>query len=382
MQIVETGILSRGETGTDRAALTFPSVLALADGGLLATLRAGTTKDSEDEVVELHRSDDGGRAWRLLRRFAFDGGVPSGPGGARGSLKVCYLTELAPGQLIAAAMWIDRTTYPGQPLFNPDTEGCLPMVILLADSADAGATWSPWRAVPLPDEIGPASLTSPILRLADGTLAMSIETNKHYHDASPWRQRVVLFHSADSGRTWGAPATAGYDPSGRIFNWDQRLGRAPDGRIGAFVWTYDSQAHVYLDIHRRISANGGRTWSEAEPIGFADQAGRPAVLADGRVILPWVDRFGSRAIRARMAAAIDAAFDPASEVVLYTLGGPPAGQGKDATGALLAEMSLWTFGLPYAEALPDGEALVVYYAGSTASIDIHWARLRPNKVDR
>jgi Neuraminidase (sialidase) len=372
MQIVATGILSRAEPGTARAALTFPSVLALADGALLATLRAGSTKDAADEAVELYRSEDGGRTWRELRRLSFDEMV----GGARGTLKVCYLTELASGRLIAAAMWIDRTTYPGQPLFNPATEGCLPMSILLAESYDAGATWTSWRAVPLPDEIGPASLTSPILKLADGTLVMSIETNKHYHDTSRWFQRVVLFHSRDGGQTWGAPVTAGQDPSGRIFNWDQRLGLAPDGKIGAFVWTYDSATHRYLNIHRRISADGGRTWSRAEDLGFADQAGRPAVLPDGRVALPWVDRFGSRAIRARLAPAIDAAFDPANEVVLYTLDAGLVGTGDDSTGALLADMSLWTFGLPYAEALPDGDILIVYYAGGEAAMDIRWARLR------
>jgi len=115
MKIVETGILSHGEPGTARAALTFPSVVALSSAALLATLRAGSTKDAADETVELHRSDDGGRTWRALRRFSFDETIA----GARGTLKVCYLTELAPGHLIAAAMWVDRTSYPGQPLFNP-----------------------------------------------------------------------------------------------------------------------------------------------------------------------------------------------------------------------------------------------------------------------
>jgi hypothetical protein len=274
-------------------------------------------------------------------------------------------------------MWIDRTTYPGQPLFNAATEGCLPMFILLADSGDDGATWSSWRVVQMPAEIGPASLTSPILLLPDGTLVLSVETNKHYHDATPWLQRVVLFHSRDGGATWGAPVTAGEDPSGRIFNWDQRLGIAPDGRIGAFIWTYDSQARVYLNIHRRLSADGGMTWSAAEDLGFADQAGRPAILRDGRVILPWVDRFGTHAIRARAAQAIDAPFEPDSEVVLYTLGESAArAPGDDSTGALLAEMSLWTFGLPYAEVLPTGDVLVVYYAGDEAAMDIRWARLR------
>jgi hypothetical protein len=372
MQSVETGILQAGEPGTPRAALTFPSLLALHGGALLATLRAGSTKDAADEAIELYRSEDGGRTWRHLRRLTFDGSI----GGAHGTLKVCYLTELAPSHVLAAAMWIDRTSYPGQPLFNPATEGCLPMSILLADSYDEGATWSPWRVMPLPEEIGPASLTSPILVLADGTLAISIETNKHYHDSSQWFQRVVLLHSRDGGRTWGAPITAGQDPSGRIFNWDQRLGRAPDGTIGAFAWTYDSATHCYLNIHRRLSADGGRTWSQAEDLGFADQAGRPAVLPDGRVVLPWVDRFGTRAIRARLAPAIDAAFDPASEVVLYTLDDGRRGDAGDDTGALLAEMSLWTFGLPYAEALPDGDVLVVFYAGGAPAMDIRWARLR------
>jgi hypothetical protein len=375
MQIVETGILSHAEPGTARTALTFPSLVTLASGRLLATLRAGSTKDAADETIELHQSDDGGRTWRERQRLRFEGELAE-LGDARGTLKVCYLTALGPGRLIAAAMWIDRSTYPGQPLFNPATEGCLPMVILLADSHDDGASWTPWRAVPLPEEIGPASLTSPILKLPDGRLVLSVETNKQYHDSSQWYQRVVLVHSSDGGQSWGAPITAGQDPTGRIFNWDQRLGLAPDGRIGAFIWTYDSTTRAYRNVHRRISADGGQTWTEAADLGFADQAGRPAVLPDGRVVLPWVDRFGTRSIRVRLAPAIDAAFDPTSDVVLYALDQDGVRGADDSTGALLAEMSLWTFGLPYAESLPDGDVLVAYYAGTIAAMDIRWARLR------
>jgi len=373
MEIVASGTLSRAEPGTRRAMLTFASVVALSDGGLLAALRAGTTKDSADETIELYRSDDGGRVWNLIRCLAFDGEV----NGARGTLKICYLTELAAGRLLAAAMWIDRTTYPGQPLFNPDTEGCLPMSILLAESADDGASWTPWRLVPMPDNIGPASLTSPILQLADGTLALSIESNKQYNDVSRWYQRVVLFLSRDGGASWGPPLDAGCDPSGRIFNWDQRMALAPDGRIGAFTWTYDSATKRYLNMHRRISSDGGASWSAHVDLGIADQAGHPAVLRDGRVILPWVDRFGTRTIRARMAPAIDADFAPETDVVIYALGSDSArAADTHSTGDLLIEMSLWTFGLPYAEALPDGDVLVAYYAGDAAALDIRWARLR------
>ena len=389
MQIIDSGFLSRGQPGTPRAILTFPTVIALEDGSLLATYRTGSTKDSDDETVEFVSSLDNGRTWsepwKPFENPTLDG--------LSGSLRVCYLTELSPGHLLAAALWIDRTTYPGGGLFNEETEGCLPMSVLLADSDDNGDSWSPWRLVPMPTEIGPPSLTAPVLMLADGSLALSIETNKQYNDASPWMQKVVFLHSQDhqgtTGRQgsggkpavyqrWGEPVVAGEDPSGRIFYWDLRCGVAPDGRVAIFAWTYDTVATRYLNIHRRISADSGHTWTDAEDLAFADQAARPAMLADGRVLLPYVDRFGSRSIRARLAPAIDAPFDPATEVVLYQQE-QASGEQTDSTGELLGEMSLWTFGLPYAETLSDGTALVVYYAGTDETMDIHWARIDPGR---
>lgn len=372
MKIVETGILSRGTKGTERAVLTFPTVVPLSNGALLATCRVGSTKDSDDEMIELYRSLDGGRTWGEPW-LCFEALTVKG---VRGTLKLCYLTELSPGHLIAAGLWVDRETYPGQPLFNPETEGCLPMAILLADSYDFGDTWTPWRAVPMPAEIGPPSLTSPILKLADGTLAMSVETNKHYQDHTKWYQRAVLFHSTDLGQTWSEPVTASQDPTGRVFYWDQRAGVTPDGRIVTFLWTYDSETHTYLNVHRRLSSDAGRTWSPAEDLGFTDQAAHPAIMPDGRVVLAWVDRFQTHSIRVRLAPSVEAAFDPRTEVVIYSHNISTAQDSSgDDTGALLADMSLWTFGLPYAEALPDSDVMVVYYAGTEFVMDIHWARL-------
>jgi hypothetical protein len=247
------------------------------------------------------------------------------------------------------------------------------MAILLSESADQGLTWSAWREVPMPEEIGPPSLTSPIMRLENGVLAMSIETNKHYEDSSPWLQRVVFFHSHDDGQSWQGPTNVGFDPTGRIFNWDQRCAVTPDGRVGAFAWTYDTQTSRYLNIHRRISYDNGQSWSSPEDLGFADQAAHPAVLPNGRVVLAWVDRFDTHSIRARVAQDMAAPFDPDSEIAVYTHGDAVA-QGDD-TGALLAEMGLWSFGLPYAEALPDGGVLVLYYAGNSEQMDIRWAKL-------
>ncbi|MCH2203695.1 MAG: glycoside hydrolase [Fuerstiella sp.] len=373
MQIVDRGIINTGERGTSRAVGTFPTTTALPDGSILATYRIGTTKDSADATVELRRSTDGGRSWNSPEHpFSTDFG------GMKGSLRCGYVTVLRGEHLIAVGMWVDRTTYPNKPIFNEETEGCLPIKLLISESQDSGRSWCPWRHVPTAQDIGPPSLTNPILVLSGGRLALSIETNKQYHDVSPWLQRVVYMYSEDGGRSWGKPVTVCQDPSGRIFNWDQRAGVSVDGRLVTFTWTYDSKTTRYLNIHRRISATEGKIWTTAQDLGFADQASVPAMLLDGRVVLAWVDRFGSRSIRARVAPTIDAPFEPETEVELYRLdAGAVRVPGKQDTGELLAEMGAWNYGLPHAEVLPDGDVLVVYYAGEDDRMDVCWVRLTP-----
>jgi BNR repeat-like domain len=382
MDVVERGVVSAAVPGTSRAFSTFPAFVVLADGSLLITYSIGTGKDTDDLDIELRRSTDGGRTWTDPEN-PFETTIQ----GRRGSLKAAPITRLDGDHLIVAGLWIDREAFPGQPLFNPETEGCLPMTVLLADSPDAGRTWTPWRIVPMPHDIGPPSLTNAVLRLADGRLVLSIESNKPYLDASKWFQRVVHLRSSDGGTTWSEPVTVCEDPTGRIANWDQRGAIAPDGRLVTFTWTYDTESATYLNVRRRISADGIAPLGPPEDLGFADQPGHPAVLADGRVVLAWVDRFGTASIRARQAAAIDAPFDPASEVVIHDPGthrthatGAPAAADATATGEILVDMGTWSYGLAFAEALPDGDVGVVHYAaGERGGTDVRWARVRPER---
>lgn len=371
MRIKARSTLNAAEPGTSRAAATFPTFCVLADGSFLASYSIGSTKDSDDLTVELRQSTDGGATWDEPRR-PFETTV----GGRRGSLKFAPITRMDGDRLIVVCLWIDREAFPGQPLFNPVTEGCLPMAIVVADSFDSGATWTPWRRVPMPADVGPPSLTTGLLRFPSGRLLLSVETNKEFLDDSPWFQRVVHLWSDDDGATWSEPVTVVADPTGRIANWDQRGAVAPDGRLASFAWIYDFKAVAYRNILRRISADEGRTFSEPVDLGFADQPSHPAILPDGRVALAWVDRFGSRSIRARSAASIDAPFESASEVVLFEAAPVTAATSSGTTGDALVEMGTWSYGLAYAEALPDGDVGVVHYApGPAGGIEVRWVRL-------
>ena len=227
-----------------------------------------------------------------------------------------------------------------------------------------------------PAEIGPPSLTNPLIKLVDGGLLMTVESNKNYRDRSKWFQRVICFRTYDAGYSWDAPTDAGSVPSGRIFNWDQRVGIALDGSLVSFSWVYDNLAGEYRNILRRISLDDGKTWSDAEDIGFADQAGHPALLPDGRVVLPWVDRFETGTIRVRIAADVSSPFESESEVVIYAHD-YGLSRTEGGTVAMLDEMGIWTYGLPYAETLENGDVMIVYYAGDQDAMDIQYARLSP-----
>jgi len=379
MRVIDSGVLNAPEPGTPRAVSKQVHLTNLGDGTIMAVYRIGAASDTANGTAEIRRSKEGGLSW----------GPPERPfgsmiNGRMGTIYALGVTQLAGSRLIAANLWVDREAFgPDAPLFNPETEGCLPMKIFLANSEDNGWTWSTWREVPVPADVGPPSLTSPIRRLPSGRLLLSIESNKEYWSTEPWFQRVVLLHSSDEGQTWSEPVTVIQDPAGRIRNWDLRIARAapPDTRLVSFGWTYDSETVSYLNIQRRLSSDEGLTWTEPEDLGFTDQPAHPAVLSDGRVVLVWVDRFGTHSIRARVAASVDAPFDPSTEVVLYQLpeaAPAPAGTDGDGGEALVA-MQGWTFGLPFALARPDDKVLVACYLGDReGAIGINWYLLDPD----
>ena len=136
------------------------------------------------------------------------------------------------------------------------------------------------------------------------------------------------------------------------------------------------QKKTFLNIHQRISNDEGKTWSQPKDLNISDQPSHPALLNDGKMVLAWVDRFNNQSIKVRASDDLNASFDKISEITIFNQ--KKIKQNSKELGGLLADMNIWSFGLPYADVLQSGKVLVFYYAGNDKKMDLHWTRIKIN----
>ena len=367
-----------GQARSDTGARTHSSAR------LLAGFRTGSAKDSADESVRILLSEDAGAAWQTV--FEGFGDVPPGSGGRIRSLGI---TEVSPGRLLGAFMWMDRSD-PNLPLANPETQGILPSKIFVAESTDTGRSWGPFRQVPLDPHKGNA-LTGSILVLKDGTLALPYEAWKDYDDTSRGQHHAALRLSSDGGQTWTGPVIVAHDAQDRLLYWDQRLCVDPDsGQLIAMFWTHDREQQQDVPIHIAWGSPDARSWTEPVSTGIEGQICSPLCLPGGRLFAAYVHRHNPPSMRAILSDDLGHSWTASEELIFYekVRGGQESGMGRGADGKqqrdfgdYWADMSVWTFGHPAAARLggparsADDEVLVAYYAGDEASMSIHWVRI-------
>lgn len=372
MRILDRGTIFDASAAPPEARFcTFPSLVQLADGRLVAAFRTGSSKDSADEDVHVMVSDDEGNTWQTV--FEGFGEFPPGSGGR---IRGMALTPLG-HRLVASLLWVDHSD-PTLPLASPQTQGLLPTRVLLAWSEDDGRSWSMPQEVPLAPHKGNAT-TGSILILKDGRLALPYEAWKEYNDPSPGLHHAALRLSADGGATWSGPAIIAHDPHGRVLYWDQRLTvDSETGKLLAMFWTHDRQAQRDLDIHIAWGLPDSLTWSTPVSTGIAGQICAPLALGNGRVFAAYVHRHHPPSLRAVLSDDFGQTWTAAEELVFYEKrrGGQESGMGGPRDfGDYWADMNVWTFGHPVPLLLSDGDVMVAYYAGDETAMGIHWVRI-------
>jgi len=341
-------------------------------GRWLVPFRAAPTKASVVcQRTLLTWSDDQGRAWSE----PVEPWRPPPIEGRPGHFRAGHLTALGGGRLLATLYWVDASD-PSRPFFNEETEGLLDSRILVSLSDDAGASWSEPALIDTSPYHLPTPITGPVLVLKNGEWALQFETNKTYYDTSVWRHESVLMFSPDGGHSWPHHACVATDPDARVFYWDQRPAVLPDGRVLDLFWTFDRVTAQYLNIHARLSGGDGRSWGDLWDTGVPGQPAPPLGLPDGRLALVYVDRTSAPQIKARLSSDGGRTWPQATEVLVYGESLVSQSRDKGSMQDAWAEMGRFSIGLPATAPLPDGDFLVVYYAGPDTDLtDIEWARL-------
>ncbi|MBN6052084.1 exo-alpha-sialidase, partial [Nonomuraea sp. RK-328] len=167
-------------------------------------------------------------------------------------------------------------------------------VTLVTRSHDGGATWEPVRElVPGDRSGGRGPVKNPPLLTAEGRWLAPASTERWAEHAGGTRWEPFVDVSEDGGRTWtrspipvDRPALKG---AGHI---QPALWQGAAGLV-ALMRSTEGRAH------RSVSADGGRTWSAAEPVALPNNnSGLTAVaLPSGRVACvhnPAAESWGSR----------------------------------------------------------------------------------------
>lgn len=302
----------------------FPVLIRAGSGKLIAVVRGGAGHLGLGGRLDVIESTDGGRSWsepRCIVDSEWDDRNPA-------------LGEMTDGTLVLA--YAECSSYSPDGRWDPSVGGFETFLTL---SHDGGATWSEKSALPHPfgKSVSPYGR---IIVTSDGTALLSIYGNITETAAGLFgeagRDGCGILRSHDNGRTWGD-----FSPIARGYN-ETALLELPDGRLVALARSDDDQHVAAL-----WSSDGGRGWSSPARLSLGSQhPADAALLANGDMIIAYGSRVSPYGVHVTRAAPDD---DLSALPVV----------------AVANDSSNTDQGYPSLVVMPDGTAVLLYYAVGT-----------------
>lgn len=359
MKCAERSIVFDGSESENLCSATFTDVCVLPSGRILVSFRGGPTKTPNNvgENGYCCYSDDGGKTFTKPR-------APFGTleidGRPTGHARNFQLLPLG-GQRIFGVMSVVEEIGAELPYFNEETEAIKNTQLYTFFSDDGGETFSkPERIYMKGDYRDKACvLTGPPQLLSDGRIMVNFEVYKTYYDRGAFQHNAACIYSRDGGKTWEREVTICKRTD--IYGWDHRACEIEPGHLVDYVWAFDRRINNYRNIHRMESFDGGYTWTDLQDTGLPGQAGNPVMLPDGRLALAYFDRTDAPTLKLVLSADQGKTYTEPFEV--YRHEAPKAEHTKQAYAEAWTEMNKFTAGHCFQTVLPDGNLLVVNYAG-------------------
>lgn len=356
---MERYIVFDGKDSKDICSATFPDVCVMPTGRILVSFRGGPTKTPNNvgENGYVCYSDDGGKTFtEPMAPF----GTIEIDGKMAGHIRNFQLLPLGGNKLFGVASVVEEI---GEelPYFNDETEAIKNTQLYAFFSEDGGVTFTQPKRIYMQQEyVGKSCvLTGPPLLLSDGRIMVNFEVYKTYYDRGEFGHNAACIFSRDGGNTWEKEVVM-YSRQD-IYGWDHRAAEIAPGHLVDYVWAFDRGSNNYVNMHMFESFDGGYTWTDIRDIGLPGQAGNPVVLPDGRLSLVYFDRTGIPTLKLVLSSDEGKTYTEPYEV--YRHEAPKAEHQKNNYNEAWTEMNKFTAGHCFQAVLPDGNLLVVNYAG-------------------
>jgi len=365
IEVVDSGLLCRNPRPHVRSVHAyFPSVVAMTNGEMLATVVLGEAFEATNLRTHVCRSVDRGETWRLEGPIC--AGAPN-----RLTSDSARLTALPDGQLVAFLVRHDRSEHPHEGLTDPATLGFVPTELTLMRSTDFGRTWSAPAPIRPPLE-GPCfELCSPITVLRDGRWVLPTSTWPDWGGRCPNGVRMVALVSSDRGATWTQWWDVMNAPGRRVFFWESKIVELADGRLLAVAWVYDHAASKDRPNHYALSEDGGRTWSLPMSTGLHGQTMTPLASADGRLLCVY-RRMDTPGLWAQLAHLEGNRWVNGAAAPLW---GAQTDGLTATTGDMAHNFNVLRFGAPCLTPVPGGGILLAFWCYEECVSVIRWFKL-------
>ncbi len=249
---------------------TFPGIVQLADGELVAVFCIGQAFDAADTRAHVSRSSDGGSTWSPPVRLHTHETVPE----ESESYKPLLLRD---GTLLATGYAFVRPT-PLTPVVHPETFELLKLRNKMSRSTDGGRTWSVPEYIDIEGQ--PLELSGPTIELASGRI---IGATTPFHLGKTGHAGWIIA-SDDSSRNWNKLAEFYRAPAGNVSTWECRLCEMAPGKVAVIFWAYDNENAKNLNNHFVLSHDGGETFEPARDTGIHGQAANLLPLGGDKLL--------------------------------------------------------------------------------------------------
>ncbi len=248
---------------------TFPGIVQLPSGELLAVFTIGQAFDAADARAYVSRSSDEGRSWSAPMRLSPHEPEPE----ESQSFKPLLLRD---GTLMAAGYVFVRPT-PLTPVVDPDTFELLRLRNRVSFSSDGGLNWSQPQLIDVGGQ--PLELSGPCIELSSGRLiGATAPFHLHKDGHAGW-----IIASDDKGRSWRKLSEFYSSPTGSVASWECRLCEMSPGRVAVIMWAYDNATSANLDNKLALSDDGGESFRVIET-GVHGQASNIMPLGGNKLL--------------------------------------------------------------------------------------------------